>query len=149
AVTAALLTFTKTAGAPSVARGGTVTYTITVTNAGVTPYLGAAFTDDLGDVLTNATYNADAAASAGTVTYTAPVLSWTGDVPASGTVTIAYSALEHGGGDDILVNSVESNSVGSNCPVAGTDPRCTATVTVSQLIFVSSTNVPSTTPGGV
>lgn len=149
AVTAALLTFTKTAGAPSVARGGTVTYTITVTNAGVTPYLGAAFTDDLGDVLTNATYNADAAASAGTVTYTAPVLSWTGDVPASGTVTITYSALEHGGGDDILVNSVESNSVGSNCPVAGTDPRCTATVTVSQLIFVSSTNVPSTTPGGV
>ncbi|CAO5254753.1 DUF7927 domain-containing protein [Frankia sp. AgKG'84/4] len=148
-VAAALLTFTKTAGGPSVARGGTVTYTITVANAGVTPYLGAQFTDDLSDVLAGATYSNDATASAGTVTYSAPTLSWTGNVPASAAVTITYSVVEHGGSDDILVNSVVSNSIGSNCPTASTDPRCTQTVTVSELTIVASSNVPSTTPGGV
>lgn len=150
-VEAALLTFTKTAGAPSVARGGTVAYTITVANAGLTPYLGAQFTDDLTDVLTDVTYNGDAVASAGTVTYTEPVLSWTGNVPASGTVTITYSVAEteEPGGDHILVNSVESDSVGGNCPAASTDPRCTVTVTVSALDIVYSANVTSTTPGGL
>ncbi|CAO5163189.1 Staphylococcus aureus surface protein A (modular protein) [Frankia sp. AiPs1] len=150
AVPAAELTFTKTAGAPSVARGGTLTYTIRVANTGLSPYLGAHFTDDLTDVLTNATYNNDAAASAGTVTYSEPVLSWTGNVPASAAVTITYSVVEAElGGDDILVNSVESDSSGGNCPVASTDPRCTATVSVSELNILYSANVTSTTPGGV
>ncbi|WP_157892252.1 MULTISPECIES: DUF7927 domain-containing protein [Frankia] len=150
-VAAALLTFTKEADAPSVAAGGTVHYTVTVANAGLTPYLGAAFTDDLTDVLTDATYNADAVASAGIVSYTAPVLSWTGDVPASGSVTITYSVgvTGPGTGDDILVDSVASASVGSNCQAASTDPRCTATVTVSELTFAESANVTSTTPGGI
>lgn len=144
-VEAALLTFTKTAGAPSVARGGTVAYTITVANAGLTPYLGAQFTDDLTDVLTDVTFNDDAVASAGTVTYTEPVLSWSGDVPASGTITYSVTETEEPGGDHILVNSVESDSVGSNCPAASTDPRCT----VSELDIVYSANVTSTTPGGL
>ncbi|MCM3887100.1 putative Ig domain-containing protein [Frankia sp. R82] len=150
AVAATQLTFTKTAGTPSVVRGATLTYTIRVANTGLSPYLGAHFTDDLTDVLTNATYNNDATASAGTVTYAGPVLSWTGNVPAAGTVTITYSVVEaNHGGDNILVNSVASNSPGSNCPAASTDPRCTVTVTVAELDIVLSTNVPSTTPGGV
>ncbi|WP_256788232.1 putative Ig domain-containing protein [Frankia sp. AvcI1] len=150
-VAAALLTFTKESDVPSVAAGGTVHYTVTVTNAGLTPYLGAAFTDDLTDVLTDATYHADAVASAGAVSYTAPVLSWTGDVPASGSVTITYSVgvTGPGTGDDILVDSVVSASNGSNCQAASTDPRCTATVTVSELTFSTSANVTSTTPGGI
>jgi uncharacterized repeat protein (TIGR01451 family) len=148
-VTAALLTFTKTTSAPAVDEGGTMTYTITVANAGLSPYLGASFTDNLTDVLTDAAYNADAAASAGTVTYSAPVLSWTGNVPASGTVTITYSITEgSGAGDDILVNTVQSPSSGSNCPVGSTDPRCTATLTVRRLQITSSADVVSTTPGG-
>ena len=45
-----------------------VTYTITVTNTGQTPYTGATFTDDLTGVLDDATYNGDAAVTGGTVT---------------------------------------------------------------------------------
>ncbi|MCM3921831.1 putative Ig domain-containing protein [Frankia sp. AiPs1] len=150
-VPSALLTFTKTSAAPSVAAGGTVLYTITVANAGATPYLGATFTDNLTDVLTDATYNANAAASAGVVSYAAPVLSWTGDVPASGAVTITYSVgvTGPGTGNDILVDSVVSPSLGGNCPAASTDPRCTATVTVSALTITQTANVTSTTPGGI
>lgn len=150
-VAATQLTFTKTAGAPSVARGGTITYTITAANSGATPYLGAHFTDDLSGILGEATYNNNATASAGTVTYSAPVLSWTGNVPAHGIVTITYSATqtEGLGGDDVLVDSVQSNSIGNNCPAASTDPRCTATVTVAELDILYATNVATTTPGGV
>ena len=55
-------------------------YTITVTDSGQTPYTGATFTDPLTGVLANAAYNADAAATAGTVSYTSPVLTWTGNL---------------------------------------------------------------------
>ena len=46
-----------------------------------TPYAGAAFTDDLTGVLDDASYNADATASTGTVLFTSPALTWTGTVP--------------------------------------------------------------------
>ena len=45
-------------------RGRSVTYTVTVTNSGQTPYTGAAFTDPLAGVLDDAAYNDDAAATA-------------------------------------------------------------------------------------
>ena len=47
--------------------GGTVGYTITVTNSGQTPYTGATFTDPLAGVLDDAVYNGDATATTGTV----------------------------------------------------------------------------------
>jgi large repetitive protein len=68
-----------------------VQYTVTVANSGLTPYLGATFTDPLTGVLDDAAYNGDAAATAGTVSFTTPDLTWTGDVPASGSVTVTYS----------------------------------------------------------
>ena len=58
-----------TSGSNAVATpGGTVSYTITVTNTGQVPYTGASFTDPLAGVLDDATYNNNAAATAGTVT---------------------------------------------------------------------------------
>ena len=71
-VGASTLTFTQTAAAPSAAAGGTVAYTITIANSGASPYLGASFTDPLGGVLDDATYNGNATATAGTVSYAAP-----------------------------------------------------------------------------
>ncbi|MEV6984399.1 fibronectin type III domain-containing protein [Sphaerisporangium sp. NPDC051017] len=143
------LTFTKTAGTRSSPRGGVVAYTVTVANSAAAPYLGATFTDSLAGVLDDAAYNSDAAATAGTVSYAAPVLTWTGNVPAGGTVTVTYSVTVHSapGGDDILANTVTSTSPQANCAAGGTDPRCTATVTVSSLTLVNSANVSAATPG--
>ena len=51
--------------------GSAVGYTLTITNTGQTPYTAITVTDTV-DGLENATYNNDAAATAGTVSYTAP-----------------------------------------------------------------------------
>ena len=71
-------------------------YTITVANSGQTPFNGATFTDGLGGVLDDASYDDDAAATAGTVTFTSPSLTWTGNLAAGGTVTITYSVTVNG-----------------------------------------------------
>ncbi|GAA0996316.1 hypothetical protein GCM10009555_091900 [Acrocarpospora macrocephala] len=147
--TATDLTFRKTSDVTSAVPGGVVSYTITVTNSAATPYLGATFTDPLTSVLDDAGYNNDAAAGAGTVGYTAPDLTWTGNVPASGSVTITYSVTVKTGGNGILTNALTSTSPQSNCPAAGDDPRCTETVTVSDLTIDNNANVTTTTPGGV
>ncbi|MBL7497382.1 DUF11 domain-containing protein [Frankia sp. CNm7] len=148
----ALLTIRTESSAPTTIPGGTVTYTVTVTNGGLTPYSGAAFTADLTDVLGDATYNGDATADLGTVGYTAPTLSWSGTVPAGGTATITYSVTEFGGigaGDRILVTTVASPSAGSNCPPGGTDSRCTTTVTTSELTLALTADTATATPGQV
>ncbi|GAA1015996.1 hypothetical protein Aple_011310 [Acrocarpospora pleiomorpha] len=148
---AAALTFRKTSDVTSTVRGGVVSYTITVVNSAATPYLGATLTDPLTGVLDDADYNNDAAAGAGTVGYTAPDLTWTGDVPAEGSVTITYSVTVKTAatGDEILTNVLTSTSPQSNCPSGGDDPRCTDTVTVSDLTIDNSANVTTTTPAGV
>ena len=152
------LTITATAGAASAVAGGVVHYTITVANSGQSTYSGATVTDPLGGVLDDAAYHGDAAAvitgtgtTAGTVTFTSPVLTWTGDVPATGSVTITYTVTVHDPdtGNKLLATTVTSPSTGSNCPAASTDPRCASTVTVSQLTIDSVADVSTTTPGGV
>ena len=132
------LTIVKTASVATATPGGTVGYTITVTDSGQTPYTGATVTDPLAGVLADAAYNADAAATAGTVTYASPVLSWTGNLAPGASATITYSVTVNNpdtrGG--ILVNTVTSATAGSNCASGSTDPRCSVTVAVSQLLIV-------------
>ena len=60
----------KTASSATAAPGQTVTYSITVTDSGQTPYTGATLTDPLAGVLDDAAYNGDAAATVmGSVSY--------------------------------------------------------------------------------
>jgi uncharacterized repeat protein (TIGR01451 family) len=145
------LTIVKTASVATATPGGTVSYTITVTDSGQTPYTGATVTDPLTSVLANAAYNANAVATAGTVSYASPVLSWTGNLAPGAVVTITYSVTvnspDTGGG--ILVNTVTSTTAGSDCASGSTDPRCSVTVAVAQLLIVVQANVATTTPGGV
>jgi len=145
------LTFTQTTGAASATAGGVVNYTITVANSGASPFAGATFTDPLGDVLDDASYNSDASTTAGTVSFSSPNLTWTGTVPASGSVTITFSVTVHDPdtGNQILSSTLSSASPDSNCPAGSTDPRCAAVVTVSGLAIVNSASVSSTTPGSV
>src|SRR5206468_4102806 len=104
------LTITKTADVSTTTPGSVVNYTITVTNSGPVPYTGASFTDSLSSVLSDAAYNSDAAATAGTVSYAAPVLSWTGNLAVGASATITYSAAVNNPdtGDKTMVNTVVS-----------------------------------------
>ncbi|MEH1167745.1 putative Ig domain-containing protein [Micromonospora sp. CPCC 205539] len=144
------LTFAKTASARSAAVGSVVTYTVVVSNSALTPYLAATFDDSLADVLGNAVYNNDASAGGvGTISYTAPVLTWTGDVPAAGSVTITYTVtVQPVTGDNLMVNTLVSDSDGGNCAVGSVDPRCTAQVTVSQVTILNTADRATVLPGG-
>jgi uncharacterized repeat protein (TIGR01451 family) len=137
------LTITKTAGTGTASPGGTVHYTITVADTGQTPYTGATVTDNLTGVLDDASYNSDAAATAGTVSYASPDLTWTGDLAVAGSVTITYSATvdDPETGDKIMANTVTSAAPGSNCPSGTTNPACSATVAV--ITGVLSISVPA------
>ena len=66
------LTITAAATPATATPGGTVTYTLTVTDTGQTPYTGATITDPLAGVLDDAAYNGDATTTTTTGTGTAP-----------------------------------------------------------------------------
>ncbi|MFD6415500.1 GEVED domain-containing protein [Streptomyces sp. NPDC060194] len=141
------LSMTKTAAPASVEPGGTVTYTVAVTSDSTAEYTGATFTDDLTEVLDDADYNADAEASAGTVTYAEPELTWNGTVPAGGTVTVTYSVAVASPlrGDGELVNAVTGPG-GSTCAAGSGDTRCATTVDVVPPASPSPTPTPTPTP---
>ena len=126
-----------------------MTYTIAVTDSGQTPYTGATLTDSLAGVLDDAAYNNDATATVGGVSYASPNLTWTGNLSPGGTATITYSVTVNNPytGDHLLTNTVTSTTPGSNCGPGSADPRCTATVTVSQLTIVSTPSAGTVTPG--
>ncbi len=138
------LTFTKTASPARVQPGGTVTYTITARNAGTLDYTAAdpaTFTDDLSTVLANAAYGNDATATAGSVSYTAPVLSWSGPLAAGATATITYSVTVNANAtsnNQGLANTVTSDSPGSNCTAAAPAAACTADVPVDAITIVKT-----------
>ena len=113
------LTIVKTASAATAVPGQKVTYTITVTDTGQTPYTGAVVTDNLTGVLDDAAYDTDATATAGTVSYASPVLTWTGNLTPGQAATITYSVTVNNPdtGDKILTNTVTSAAAGSNCPL--------------------------------
>ncbi|MFD0573298.1 hypothetical protein ACFQ0T_33825 [Kitasatospora gansuensis] len=118
----------KTADASSAEPGQRVTYTLKVTNPNGSTYPGATVTDDLTNVLDDATWGNDATTTSGTVTYAAPVLSWTGDVPAGRTVTITYSVTADNPdiGDHRLDNTIVGPA-GSNCAAAPATPTAPPT----------------------
>ena len=132
------LTIAKTAATTSgnnavATPGSTVSYTITVTNTGQVPYTGAGFSDPLGGVLDDATYNNDAAATAG---HASPSPARTCPGPGTwrparaATITYTVTVNNPDTGNQSLANTVTSATPGSNCPAGGQDARCTATVTV-------------------
>ncbi|MFI0939082.1 hypothetical protein [Streptomyces sp. NPDC021020] len=132
------LDLAKTADATSAEPGQKVTYTLTVTNTGTTPLTAAQVTDDLGDVLDDATYNGDAAATTGTATVTGSTLTWTGDLAPGASATITYSVTvtgdgyDHPAGNGSLTNSATTTTPGATCSSnpSGALP-CTVTIPVA------------------
>ncbi|MEV0675655.1 GEVED domain-containing protein [Actinosynnema sp. NPDC050436] len=143
------LSITKTAAPASVGPGGTVTYSVVVANTGQTALPGATFTDDLTGVVDDATYNADAAATLGAVSYSAPKLTWTGDLPVGASATVTYSATVRNPvpGDFRLANAVTSATPGSTCPAGTTDPRCSTSTPVAGLDITKTAAPASVVPG--
>ncbi|MFI5662682.1 DUF6923 family protein [Streptomyces sp. NPDC051684] len=132
------LTIKKTGTTTAPKPGGTVDYRVTVTNNSATSaYEGAAFTDDLSGLIDDATYNKDATATSGTVSYEKPKLTWKGDVPAGRTVTLTYSVTvgTPPAGDKKLTNTVVSQVPGTNCQEGSDDPDCTTDVGIPTLKF--------------
>ncbi len=145
------LTIAASAGSATTAPGSAVSYTIAVTNSGQTAFTGATFTDSLSGVLDDATYNGDASATAGSVSFSSPSLTWTGNlaVGASATITFSVTVKNPDTGNNILSSTVISTTTGSNCAAGSGDANCTVAVNVAGLTIVTSANVASTTPGGV
>ena len=105
----AQLTVSKaTSATADTVEGDEITYTVTATNTGGADYTAgvpATITDDLTGVLDDATYNGDAAASLpGTVSYTAPELSWSGALAAGASVIVTYTMTATLAGDGSLAN---------------------------------------------
>lgn len=109
------------------APGDRVDYTVTVKNTG-----GIAFTDaepavahdDLSAVLDDAAYNGDATAETGEVSYTEPMLTWSGPLPLGASTSFSYSVEVTGSGDLSLVNAASVPE--EFCLIEGT---CSATTT--------------------
>ena len=149
APTAGPLVITNTANVASTTAGGTVTYTISIANSSSTAFSGVAFTDPLTGALDDAAYNNNASASTGTVSYANSTISWTGNVAANATVTVTYTVTVNSpdNGDQSLVNTVSSATVGANCGSGNADSRCTVTVPVAGLSIVKTADAATTTPG--
>ena len=129
--------------------GSTVGYAITVTNSGQTPYTGATFTDPLSGLLDDATYNNDAAATAGSVSFASPNLTWTGNLAtgASATITFSVTVSNPDTGNKTLASTATSTTSSSNCASGSTDTRCSSTVKVSILTIAMTASPATATPG--
>src|SRR5690606_35836423 len=95
--------------------GDTVEYTVTVTQEGPVGIEDASLVDDLSAVLDDATYNDDVSASSGEVAIEDGVLTWSGDLALDEVVTITYSVVFSGGGDEVLRNVVTSEDPRGEC----------------------------------
>lgn len=141
------LEIAKTSTPESVAPGEVVSYTITVTNNGTFTYTDAdpaTASDDLDGVLDDATYNGDAAADLGTVTFADPTLSWEGPLAPGETATITFSVTvdDPVTGDLVLTNAVVGPTSGeSNCD-EGTEAECT-TDTPVRMLSIQKTRTPA------
>jgi hypothetical protein len=130
----------KTASTSKIKLGGTVGYTITVTNTGQVSYPAsdpAIVMDHMTGLLDDAAYNHDARATGGRLSYRAPTLSWKGALPVGGTVTIRYSVTVErpDGGDGRLANVVVTPQQpggvrAGNCPTVGAGPNCSTSTRV-------------------
>jgi uncharacterized repeat protein (TIGR01451 family) len=142
------MTITKTADSPTVVVGGTVRYSIVLSNTGDAPYTAASVVDSLTDVLDAADYQGNASATSGAVGYDEPRLIWTGDLAVDATVVITYSALATGGGDSVLDNQVTSTEYGTTCPPAPRSPACATTTVVEAATITLSSLTGSVSLGG-
>lgn len=139
-------TYAKTSDKVVTIPGGTVSYTVTVTNTGTADYTDAdpaSFTDDMSDVLDDAAYNGDASNGA---TVDGTTLSWAGPLRAGKTLEITYSVTVNSPdtGDQHLVNAVITDDPSGTC---ATDDGCTTITDVGSYTVAKTVDTVTTTEG--
>lgn len=144
-------TVEKTATTHAVHPGDTIGYTVTVKNTGAWAYddrapaglQRATFTDDLSDVLDDATYNDDASGGA---TVSGNTLSWSGALGVGQTVAVTYSVTvnDPDTGDQVMRNAVVPTAPGGEC--ASTD-ACTTRTPLKAFTLEKTTDVTQAVPG--
>ena len=82
-----------------------MTYVVQVANTGQTPYTGATFTESLTGILDDAAYNGDGAAGTGSVSFSSPNLSWTGNLAVGASATVTFSVAGAGGRQSRMAGS--------------------------------------------
>jgi uncharacterized repeat protein (TIGR01451 family) len=148
------LTIEKSVSPRIAPAGGTVTYTVTVTNSGEADYtqdLPARYTDDLTGVLDDAVYNGDASASVGQVSFAEPELTWSGPLAVGEVATITYTVtVNNPTTGDLSLENVVTDGSESNCvPPDPTDPRCKPVVPVRSLHVAKAASHLTAEPGDV
>ncbi|WP_240691579.1 DUF11 domain-containing protein, partial [Amycolatopsis nivea] len=83
------------------------------------------------------------------MSYAAPRLTWTGDLPVGSSATVTYSVTVNNPvkGDFKLANVVTSDTPGGNCPPGSTDPRCGTTTPVAGLDITKVADKKDVKPG--
>ncbi len=132
--------------------GDTVTYTVTVTNTGATAFTDdapAAFTDDLGNVLDDATVTdgPTVTSGGGAATYdsAAGAVAWSGPLPVGGTVTVTYTVTvsDPDTGDHLLTNAVVPGANGE----CASDSACEAVTPVAGFTVTKTASAAQADPG--
>ena len=124
-VPVAVLTIVNTADVSTTTPGSTFGYTITITDTGQTSYDGATVTDPLSAVTDDAVaFGNDAATTTGSVDYTSPNLTWTGDLAPgqAATITFTVTVSNPDTGDKIITSTLTSTDAGSTCPPPAPPP---------------------------
>lgn len=106
--------------------GDSVVYTVEIRQEGAAALTGVVVTDDLSDVLDDATWN-EVGASAGVASLAATTLTWTGDLAVDQVVTITYRVTVTAAGDMTLLNQVTPDEAGECIAAPDQNPDCTTT----------------------
>lgn len=134
------LSVEKTANVQAAQVGDVVRYTVTVKNDGTGDFTvqnPATLTDDLSEVIDDAVYNDDAAATSGKVKYNEAELNWSGPLQAGDSVTITYSVTVTSEGDHQLRNSACVRTEGE------LSPACAHNTVLLPALSVSKSSDPS------
>lgn len=113
------------ASASGVRTGQTLTYTVTAENTGTAAFVGATITDDLADVLDEASFVAGSAAvsiDGGTpIAVTDPTgdqLTWAGTIPAGVAAVLTYQVTIGDPGNGSLINQAATRAPLTDCDTA-------------------------------
>ncbi|WP_282847790.1 DUF6923 family protein [Microbacterium oxydans] len=141
----ALFTVEKSVDADTAAPGTVLTYRITVRNTGAVAYdtsSPATFSDDLTDILDDATYNDDASGGA---VFDGAILTWSGPLDIGATLTVTYTATVNDPltGDRTLANTVVPGE-GGECAEEG---GCTTTTPLAGFIVSKTASAQQVDPG--
>ncbi|MCB1204664.1 MAG: choice-of-anchor D domain-containing protein, partial [Verrucomicrobiae bacterium] len=134
------LSITKTDGVANVTPGGTVTYTITATNAGPSNAPGASVVDTLPASLSGVTWNSAGTGGGSGTASGSGNLSDTVSLPAGGSVTYTVSGTLAGAASGILSNTATVSTPGSVTEIDGIDNSATDIDTIATVVTLTATD---------